>query len=51
VQEIARLKESNKNSPPSALSNISQLQWFLAGAAILLLGWFAGKSSHPKRRF
>jgi SH3 domain protein len=51
VQEIARLKESNKNSPPSALSNISQLQWFLAGAAILLLGWFAGKSSRPKRRF
>ena len=51
LQEIARIKESSKNSPSPALSEISQLQWFLAGAAIMLVGWFAGKSSRPKRRF
>lgn len=51
LQEVARLKEAKKDNILPALSGISQLQWFLAGAAILLLGWFAGKSSRPKRRF
>ena len=51
-QEVARLKETSKNNAPSsALSGGSQLQWFLAGAAILLIGWFAGRSSRPKRHF
>ena len=50
-QEIARLKETGKKNILPTLSDISQLQWFLAGAAILLLGWFAGKSSRSKRRF
>ena len=50
-QELARLKETGKNNILPPLSGISQLQWFLAGAAILLLGWFAGKSSRSKRRF
>jgi SH3 domain protein len=50
-QEVARLKETGKKSTLPPLSNISQLQWFLAGAAILLVGWFAGKSSRSKRRF
>jgi SH3 domain protein len=50
-QELARLKEAGKNNTLPPLSGISQLQWFLAGAAILLLGWFAGKSSRSKRRF
>lgn len=51
-QEVAKLKETAKEKDlPSNLSDISQLQWFLAGAAILLLGWFAGKSSRSKRRY
>lgn len=51
-QEIARLKEAEKHrSLSSIVAEGSQLQWFLAGAAILLLGWFAGKSSRSKRRF
>jgi len=50
-QEVARLKEADKNSPSTTVPTGSQLQWFLAGAAILLLGWFAGKSSRSKRRF
>ena len=50
-QEIARLKETKKKSILPDLSGSSQLQWFLAGAAILLVGWFAGKSSRSKRRF
>lgn len=49
-QEVTRLKGTDKNRIP-ALSGISQLQWFLAGAAILLLGWLAGKASRPKRHF
>jgi SH3 domain protein len=51
-QEITRLKEAEKNrSLSSRVAEGSQLQWFMAGAVILLLGWFAGKSSRPKRRF
>jgi len=50
-QEVVRLKELNRNSSSAAAPAGSQLQWFLAGAAILLLGWFAGKSSRSKRRF
>lgn len=51
-QEVMRLKESSKDKAPSSLlSGGSQLQWFLAGAAILLAGWFAGKSTRSKRRF
>jgi hypothetical protein len=50
-QELDRLKKTGKNNILPPLSGISQLQWFLAGAAILLLGWFAGKSSRSKRRF
>lgn len=50
-QEVARLKEADKNHATTLVSTGSQLQWFLAGAAILLLGWFAGKSSRSKRRF
>ena len=50
-QEVARLKETDKNSASTLVPPGSQLQWFLAGAAILLLGWFAGKSSRSKRRF
>lgn len=50
-QEVARLKEADKNSTTALIPAGSQLQWFLAGAAILLLGWFAGKSSRSKRRF
>lgn len=50
-KEVARLKEAEKKSILPALPGISQLQWFLAGAAILLLGWFAGKSSRSKRRY
>jgi len=51
-KEVARLKEATpQNIPSSTALPGSQLQWFLAGAAILLLGWFAGKSSHPKRRY
>lgn len=50
-KEIARLKEAGKSSDPSVAPTGNQLQWFLAGAAILLVGWFAGKSSRPKRRF
>lgn len=51
-KEVARLTDSNRDTPPSAAqSELSQLQWFMAGAAILLLGWLAGKSSRPKRRF
>jgi SH3 domain protein len=50
-QEIARLKAAGKKSILPALAGSSQLQWFLAGAAILLVGWFAGKSSRSKRRF
>ncbi|MDZ4183601.1 MAG: TIGR04211 family SH3 domain-containing protein [Desulfuromonadales bacterium] len=51
-QEVAKLKENAKEKGllPN-LTDISQLQWFLAGAAILLLGWFAGKSSRSKRRY
>ena len=51
-QEVAKLKETarEKGLLPN-LTDISQLQWFLAGAAILLLGWFAGKSSRSKRRY
>jgi SH3 domain protein len=51
-QEVAKLKEiaSEKGLLPN-LTDISQLQWFLAGAAILLIGWFAGKSSRSKRRY
>lgn len=51
-QEVSRLKEADKNNAfSSAAPAGSQLQWFLAGAAILLVGWFAGKSSRSKRRF
>ncbi|PKN13677.1 MAG: TIGR04211 family SH3 domain-containing protein [Deltaproteobacteria bacterium HGW-Deltaproteobacteria-4] len=52
LQEVAKLKETAKEKGllPD-LTDISQLQWFLAGAAILLLGWFAGKSSRSKRRY
>ncbi len=51
-QEVAKLKETAKeNGLLPNLTDISQLQWFLAGAAILLLGWFAGKSSRSKRRY
>lgn len=50
-QEVARLKEANKDSASTLVPAGSQLQWFLAGGAILLLGWFAGKSSRSKRRF
>lgn len=50
-KEIVRLKEADKNSASTLIPAGSQLQWFLAGAAILLLGWFAGKSSRSKRRF
>lgn len=52
LQEVAKLKEtaSEKGLLPN-LTDISQLQSFLAGAAILLLGWFAGKSSRSKRRY
>jgi SH3 domain protein len=50
-QELARLKEADKNHASTLVPAGSQLQWFLAGAAILLLGWFAGKSSRSKRRF
>ena len=51
-QEVVKLKENAKEKGllPN-LTDISQLQWFLAGAAILLLGWFAGKSSRSKRRY
>jgi SH3 domain protein len=52
LQEVAKLKETaRENSLLPNLTDISQLQWFLAGAAILLLGWFAGKSSRSKRRY
>ena len=44
------MPSANEKDLPSNLSDIS-LQWFLAGAAILLLGWFAGKSSRSKRRY
>lgn len=51
-KDIARLKETGKDSVPSfAVPGGSRLQWFLAGAAILLLGWFAGRSARPKRHF
>lgn len=50
-QEVARLKETDKKNTLSAAQGGSQLQWFLAGGAILLVGWFAGRSSRPKRRF
>lgn len=51
-QEVAKLKETaTKKGLLPNLTDISQLQWFLAGAAILLLGWFAGKSSRSKRRY
>lgn len=51
-QEIARLKDAEKDRATSPVTTKgSQLQWFLAGAAVLLLGWIAGKSSRPKRRF
>lgn len=49
--EVDRLKEVRKGSPVAAVPAGSQMQWFLAGAAILLVGWFAGKSSRQKRRF
>lgn len=51
-QEVVKLKENAKEKGllPN-LTDISQLQWILAGAAILLLGWFAGKSSRSKRRY
>jgi hypothetical protein len=52
LQEVAKVKETaRENSLLPNLTDISQLQWFLAGAAILLLGWFAGKSSRSKRRY
>jgi SH3 domain protein len=51
-QEVTQLKETAKEKGfLSKLTDIGQLQWFLAGAAILLLGWFAGKSSRSKRRY
>lgn len=50
-KEVAQLKEAEKKNIFPALSGRSQLQWFLAGAAILLLGWFAGKSSRSRRRY
>lgn len=51
-QEVVKLKETaSEKGLLSNLADISQLQWFLAGAAILLLGWFAGKSSRSKRRY
>lgn len=51
-QEVAKLKETaSEKGLLTNLTDISQLQWFLAGAAILLLGWFAGKSSRSKRRY
>jgi SH3 domain protein len=50
-QEVAKLKESASEKGLLAnLSDSNQLQSFLVGAAILLLGWFAGKSSRSKRR-
>ena len=52
LQDVANLKETaSEKSLLSNLTDISQLQWFLAGAVILLLGWFAGKSSRSKRRY
>lgn len=51
-QEVAKLKETaSEKGLLSNLTDSNQLQWFLAGAAILLLGWFAGKSSRSKRRY
>ncbi|MBE0502947.1 MAG: TIGR04211 family SH3 domain-containing protein [Desulfuromonadales bacterium] len=51
-QEVAKLKgAASEKGLLSNLSDSNQLQWFLAGAAILLLGWFAGKSSRSKRRY
>jgi len=51
-QEVATLQETvSKKGLRSKLTDFSQLQWFLAGAAILLLGWLAGKSSRSKRRY
>lgn len=49
-QEVARLSVASKNPPP-ATPERSPLQWFLAGGAVLLAGWIAGKSSRPKRHF
>lgn len=50
-EEVVRLKKTSNYAPPSPSgTGGSQLQWFLAGGAILL-GWFAGRSYRPKRRF
>lgn len=49
--EVARLTQSSKPSTLAVGQWASPFQWFLAGGAILLFGWFAGRSSRPKRRF
>lgn len=49
--EVARLTQSSKPSTLAVGQWASPFQWFLAGGAILLLGWFAGRSSRSKRRF
>lgn len=51
--ESARLTaEIQAMQEETALSyGVNLIPWFLAGAGVLLLGWLAGKSSRPKRRF
>lgn len=50
-RDVARLKKTNKPGTFSVGQWASPFQWFLAGGAILLIGWFAGRSSRPKRHF
>ena len=49
--DVARLTKTGDPGTLPVGQWASPFQWFLAGGAILLLGWFAGRSSRPKRRF
>lgn len=52
--EAARLAAENtalRSRVGSNNGNGSSLQWFLAGGAVFLVGWLAGKGSRQKRRF
>ena len=46
TDELNSLREEN-----AFLLRTAVIKWFLAGAAVLLVGWMVGKSSRRKRRY
>ncbi|MEZ4598218.1 MAG: TIGR04211 family SH3 domain-containing protein [Syntrophotaleaceae bacterium] len=45
AEELKKLRQENESMLRRAMVN-----WFLAGAGVLFVGWFMGKRSRPKKR-